>query len=219
MRQLINRLKSRLAFVVRPVVVAASIVLVVGGIALLLLSQQRPAHLTALSQTPTSTLAQNAPSATTTITVQAFTPTVAATATVRPPTVTPIPTYRPTATPSPTPIPVTQEVFTCATATPEQSLYHQYYYAIHVCLHTSPAQPGEHVTNLISTCGMPSQSSTGVTLDASGAADYTYYDWLSCAPPTTYTLTAQTDGLSTAPCGECSGQRLPLSGSVSIDIP
>lgn len=229
MRQLIKRLTSRLQQVVHPVVVTALCVLLVGGIALLLISREGSAHSTHLSGTHLSssaqTLADVTPTDTTAVTIQSTATTIVATVTTRASTVAPTPTHPPTATPlpkatpSPTPIPLTQETFTCASATPEQSMYHQYFYLIHICLHTNPPQPGANVTNLISNCGASAQSSTGVTLDASGAADYTYNDWLSCAPPTTYSLTAQTNGISYAPCGECTGARMPLSGSVSFNIP
>ncbi len=214
--QVIKRLISRLAHGVRPILIVAGCALLVSVFALLLLSQQRSAHMSPVAQNlPLAT-----PSATTPSTVStsaAATATRQASPVAEAPTATPLPT--PTAMRSPTAVPVTQEVFTCATATPEQSPYHQYYYLIHICLQTSPAAPNAHVTNLISFCGAPSQSSTGATLNASGAADWTDYDWLSCAPPTTYTLTAQTKGLSTQACGDCPGQRFPLSGSVTIDIP
>lgn len=230
--QLMKRVMAQIEHRVRAMLVVTGCALLVSVFALLLLSQQRPTH--------TSTVAQNlplaTPSATTLITVStsavavatatgqaspvSAAPTRAPAATATPPpTPPPTPTQAPTATPSPTAVPVTQEVFTCATATPEQSLYHQYFYLIHICLQTSPAAPNLHVTNMISLCGASSQSTVGATLDASGAADWTYYDWLSCAPPTTYTLTALTNGLSTQLCGECPGQHLPLSGSVTIDIP
>src|SRR5215472_8704624 len=82
-----------------------------------------------------------------------FTPAPTPTLTPRStPTPTQAPIRAPTATPSPTVVSVTQEVFTCATATPENSTYHQYFYLIHLCLHTNPAAPNLRVTDLISTC-------------------------------------------------------------------
>lgn len=223
MRQFIKRLTSRLSNGVRLSLVVATSVLLISGFALLLLSQHRSARSAEPSKTPPSRVAQDppfaTPSALSTTTVQPVSPTATIAAVVRASPATATPTRAPTAIPSPTPIPVTQEVFTCATATPESSPNHQYYFLIHICLHTSPPQPNAHVTNMISFCGTSAQESVGASLDSSGAADWTYYDWLSCAPPTTYSLTAQVNGLDTAPCGDCSGQRLPLAGSVSFSIP
>jgi hypothetical protein len=221
-RQLIKRLTSWLANGVRLSLVVASCVLLIGAFAVLLLSQHRTAASTVAGETQLSSVGQNptfaSSSATTTVTVLPATPTAAATATMHASPATATPTRAPLPTPSPTPIPMTQEVFTCASATRESSPNFQYYYLIHICLYTSPPQPNLHVTNMVSSCGV-SVSSVGAQLDTSGAADWTFYDHLSCTPPTTYTLTAQTNGLDTAPCGDCTGQRLPLSGSVSFNIP
>lgn len=220
MLQLMKRLMSRIEHKVRTILVFTVCAVLVSAFALLLLSQHLSTHSTGSSETHTSATPSNtvSTSAAATATGQASPVTEAPT---RAPTATPppTPTRAPTATRAPTTVPVTQEVFTCATATPEQSVNHQYYYLIHICLQTNPAAPNEHVTNMISMCGAPAQTSTGAALDASGAADWTYYDWLSCAPPTTYTLTAQVNGLSTQSCGDCPGQRFPLAGSVTIDIP
>lgn len=131
--QFSKRLMSRVEHNVRTILVFTVCVVLVGAFALLLLSQHLSTHATGSSEAQTS--------ATPSITVSTFS---AATATgqaspiaeaptqVPTPTPPPTPTRAPTATRAPTSVPVTQEVFTCATATPEQSVNHQYYYLIHI---------------------------------------------------------------------------------------